>query len=116
MKELKMNLPYAPAVVRIELIGNEFSIEKLNPESFTIYGFGSFLETIKRGYVSINQDAYDFMSKCLERRGLMAIEIFDGPILAYGSRAPLLVGFGKEDVSVNKDGWAKLSKLVTIEK
>lgn len=103
-----------PVAVRIELHKDELTIEKKNESRFKIYGFGSFLEKPQLGEVSMNKAAFDFLVHCPERRGLMAIEIFNGPIVAYGYPGDGLTGIGKQDVSVAKGAWDELSKLVLV--
>lgn len=68
-----------PVACRIELKRGNFTIEKIVPQRFNIYGFGSFLENIKLGEVSMNKAAFDYLAQCPFRRGLMGIEIFRGP-------------------------------------
>lgn len=103
-----------PVAVRIELKNGKFSIEKTIPQRLNVYGFGSFLENIKLGEVSMNQAAFDFLAQCPERRGLMGIEIFTGPIVSYGAPNIKLIGVPKEDVSVAKGVWKAFSKLVFV--
>jgi hypothetical protein len=103
-----------PVAVRIELRGNNLSIEKKIPERLKVYGFGSFLERPKLGEVSMNKAAFDFLAQCPERRGLMGIEIFNGPIVSYGFAGLKLTGVGKEDVSVGAGAWKQIEKLVVV--
>ena len=103
-----------PAAVRIELRQNNFSIEQLIPERFKLYGFGSFLENVKMGEVSMNKAAFDYLAQCPERRGLMGIEIFPGPVVAYGAPNYKLVGVPKEEVSVQSGTWKVLEKLIRV--
>lgn len=103
-----------PVACRIELRKDKFSVEKLIPQRFNIYGLGSFLENIKLGEVSMNKAAFDYLAQCPERRGLMGLEIFPGPALAYGWVGPKLIKIPKEEVSVEGKVWKKFSKLVFI--
>lgn len=104
-----------PVACRIELHDNNFTIEAKNPERFTHYGFGSFLEKPEIGEISMNKAAYDYLAHAPERRGLMGIEIFSEPIIAYGYLGPKLIGVGKKDISVAEGAWKWLQPLAIVE-
>lgn len=87
----------------------------INPERFKTRGFGNFLENIKKGEISISRKALDTLSRVPERRGLMNMEIFAGPIVAGLFIAPQFLAVPVPTISVSPKGFEQLRKLVTVQ-
>lgn len=76
-------------VIRIDLIEKtKIRIRTLRPERLTRHGFGTFLENIQPGEISISQQALDAFHRCTYKPGLQGMEIFAGKILAWGVPMP----------------------------
>jgi hypothetical protein len=101
--------------MKITLQGKKLTIETLIKKRTKIYGFGTFLEKPKQGEVVCNKAAFEMLSRCPARRGLMAIEIFNGPIVSYGAPNLKFTGVPMEYVSVQPGAWKELEKLVVVE-
>lgn len=102
-------------VMRISFDGKMFSIKTLVEKRTKIYGFGTFLQDPKPGEISINKAAYDLLAHCPARRGLMAIEIFNGPIVSYGDTSLEFTEIPLSAISVQPGAWKELAELAIIE-
>lgn len=113
-----VNTKYAkfrPAALRIGWLpkSESFALRALNPDRFNHYGFGSFLEKIQPGEISISPSALRQLKGCPTRSGLTGIEIYKD-MLNYGARAYEL-NVPYEDTSVQPGAWVKFSKLLKVE-
>lgn len=75
--------------IRIDLIDKtKIRIHTLRLERLTRHGFGTFLENIQPGEISISRQALDALQRCTYKAGLQGMEIFAGNILAWGVPMP----------------------------
>lgn len=86
----------------------------LRPERFTSYGFGSFLEDIEEGEISISPDALETLADAPYRHGLNGLTIFSKTTLAWASLSPDFT-VSPRDVSVAARAYAWLSELAKVE-
>ncbi|HEY9786003.1 MAG TPA: hypothetical protein V6D17_11415 [Candidatus Obscuribacterales bacterium] len=75
----------APRALRIDKQGENIVVRALVPERFTRHGFGTFLEGVKPGEISISKEAKDALLRCRYLSGLQGMEIFNRNILAWGA-------------------------------
>ena len=73
-------------ILRIEKQGECITLKALVKRRFKLYGFGTFLENIKPGEISISKEALAAMLKCKYLSGIQGMEIFPGNMLAWGSQ------------------------------
>jgi hypothetical protein len=106
---------YANRTLRIESSKGQIDLIVIKPERFITRGFGTFLEKIKKGEVSISEKAVELLSRAPERGGLMGVEFFAGPIVAGLISEPELYGVPLEAISVSSTGFGQLQKLALVE-
>ena len=87
--------------------GAHIIVETLSPERFTHYGFGTFLEDIKEGEVTITDTAKRILLVvCRERRGMQGLEFWPDDRIAWASRSPVFT-IPREHINVPEGakGW-----------
>ena len=107
---------FLPASLRIDLDpkGN-ITVAALKPKAFVRHGFGSFLEKPKgKAPISISKAALGVLQKLPARDGLMGFEIFEGPIVCWGSTSPLLV-IPPQACSVQEGAFEQFKKKIVVQ-
>lgn len=77
-------------------------LKALNKGRFNHYGFGTFLEDIKPGEISIAPDALEILLHTTEHPGLQGMELWPNKMLAWGSPSDTL-SVPIDQISVNED-------------
>lgn len=92
-----------PPVLKITLEdAKHIRVKVLIPQRIAQHGFGTFIEGIKVGEISITKEAKKAILKQPYRNGLQGMEIFSSNIIGYGSRLKEIV-IPLEQISVHKE-------------
>lgn len=105
---------YNGAALRIEEVKNKIKLVALKPERFNTYGFGSFLEDIKPGDISISPKTLEILAHCSERGGINGLELFANNILGMIGTEPLLE-VHQDSISVVKPAHRWLPRVAKVE-
>ena len=116
-KALAKRFPkYCDVALRIESSDpSKLDIIAIDPTRFATMGMGDFLDTIKKGDVSIGKSALKVMQSIPARSGLMAVEVFNGPIVAGMFGAPEVRGIPITNISIQPGALTELVALSRIE-
>lgn len=71
--------------------GEHIIVKALKPERFTHYGFGTFLENIVEGEVTITLAAQRILLATSKRSGLQGLEFWPDNRIAWGNLSPQLM-------------------------
>ncbi len=104
----------APRALRVEKAGDSITMRALNPERFTRRGFGTFLENVALGEISITQDAKDAILRSPYRGGIQALEIFGNGVLAWGA-PDMEIMFPTGAISLHEGGGDWFQKVAIVE-
>lgn len=85
-------------------------VETLKPERFTHYGFGTFLENLVEGEVTITPDAKRILLATPERSGLQGLEFWADNRIAWASR-DLRFAIPIGDINVPEGAKSWIAKL-----
>lgn len=100
--------------LRIDLAGRHVVLKALIAARFTHHGFGTFLESIKPGEISISKKAYDVLIGCRYRNGLQGLELFSNHMVAWGDPRPA-IKVAVDKISLHKGAEKWLEKCCIIE-
>lgn len=114
---------YKNAALRIQKEADgTLGVIVINPERWTTRGFGTFLEQIKPGDVSISKEALDMLRTVPERRGLQQMTFFKDGGIKPGGSDPIICGVigtmtkvPTEEICMMKGSYEALVKVATIE-
>jgi len=94
--------------------GNGVIVTNLNPSRFKAYGFGTFMEKIKKDEIRITAKAKDILLSCPERSGLQGLEFWPNKTLAWGALSRKLeIDNGSINVPDEAKKWIK--SLVVVK-